>query len=56
MPRSLAAAARPALAGWLMTVSAFAWPLLIGGALKIAYDLILLAMFRRVRPPEEAGR
>ena len=56
VPRSLAAAASPALAGWLMTVSAFAWPLLIGGALKIAYDLILLAMFRRVRPPEEAGR
>jgi MFS family permease len=56
VPRSLAAAASPVLAGWLMTVSAFAWPLLIGGALKIAYDLALLAMFRRVRPPEEAAR
>jgi MFS family permease len=53
VPRSLAAAASPVLAGWLMSVSAFAWPLLIGGALKIAYDLLLLAMFRRIKPPEE---
>jgi len=25
----------------------------IGGGLKIVYDLLLLAMFRNVRPPEE---
>jgi MFS family permease len=56
VPRSLAASLSPALAGWMMAAGAFAWPLLIGGALKIAYDLALLAMFRRVRPPEEAGR
>jgi MFS family permease len=54
VPRSLAAAASPVLAGWLMSVSAFAWPLLIGGTLKIVYDLLLLAMFRRIKPPEEA--
>jgi hypothetical protein len=53
VPRSLASAASPVLAGWLMTISAFAWPLLIGGALKIAYDLLLLLMFRNIRPPEE---
>jgi len=56
VPRSLASAMSPVLAGWLMSVSAFAWPLLIGGALKIVYDLLLLAMFRRIKPPEEAGR
>src|SRR6266404_3241552 len=56
VPRSLASAMSPVLAGWLMTVSAFAWPLLIGGALKIVYDLLLLAMFRRIKPPEEAER
>jgi MFS family permease len=56
VPRSLASAASPVLAGWLMGVSAFAWPLLLGGAIKIVYDLLLLAMFRRVRPPEEVGR
>jgi MFS family permease len=53
VPRSLASAASPSLAGLLYGVSAFAWPLVIGGALKTAYDLMLLAMFRRVRPPEE---
>ncbi len=53
VPRSLAAAASPALAGWLMTVSAFAWPFLIGGGLKIVYDLLLLALFRGVKPIEE---
>jgi MFS family permease len=53
VPRSLASAASPVLAGWLMTVSAFAWPFLIGGALKIVYDLLLLAMFRGVKPREE---
>jgi MFS family permease len=53
VPRSLASAISPMIAGWLMTVSAFAWPLLIGGALKIVYDLLLLAMFRGVKPAEE---
>lgn len=53
VPRSLASAASPFLAGYLLTVSTFGWPLVVAGGLKIAYDLMLLAMFRRVRPPEE---
>lgn len=53
VPRSLAAAASPALAGYLLGLSTFGWPLVIGGALKIVYDLLLLGMFSRVRPPEE---
>ncbi|ESZ11283.1 ABC transporter permease [Mesorhizobium sp. L48C026A00] len=53
VPRSLAAAASPMLAGSLLAVSGFGWPLLIAGALKIVYDILLLAMFRKVRPPEE---
>lgn len=55
VPRSLAAAVSPFLAGWLLGASTFGWPLLIGGATKIAYDLLLLAMFRKVKPPEEDG-
>jgi MFS family permease len=55
VPRSLAAAASPFLAGYLLSLSSFGWPLLVGGATKIVYDLLLLAMFRRVRPPEERG-
>jgi predicted MFS family arabinose efflux permease len=55
VPRSLAAAASPAIAGWLLAMSPFGWPLIVGGTVKIVYDLLLLATFRRVRPPEEAG-
>jgi MFS family permease len=53
VPRSLAAASSPVLAGWLLGLSSFGWPLIVGGALKIVYDLLLLAMFSSVRPPEE---
>ena len=43
VPRSLAAAATPALAGALLDWSRFGWPLVIGGATKAVYDLLLLA-------------
>lgn len=56
VPRSLASAVSPALAGMLLGASSFGWPFLIGGAAKIAYDVLLLAMFRNVKPPEEAAR
>jgi MFS family permease len=56
VPRSLAAATSPAIAGYLLGISAFGWPLIAGGALKIVYDLLLLAMFRKVRPPEEEAQ
>jgi len=54
VPRSLASAIGPMIAGYLFLLSGFGWPLLIGGILKSSYDLALLAMFRHVRPPEEA--
>ena len=53
VPRSLASAASPAIAGWLLSLSTFGWPLVLCGSLKVIYDLLLLNMFRRVRPPEE---
>ena len=53
VPRSLAAAVSPAFAGYLLTLTSFGWPLVICGALKIVYDLTLLAMFQKVKPPEE---
>ena len=57
VPRSLAAAASPALAGAMLAASGFGWPLVLAGGLKAGYDLLLLVMFRNVRPPEEtAGR
>jgi len=53
VPRSLAASASPFLAGYMLGITAFGWPLVAAGVLKIAYDLALLVMFRRIRPPEE---
>ncbi|SCB59144.1 Predicted arabinose efflux permease, MFS family [Rhizobium aethiopicum] len=53
VPRSLAAAASPALAGALFAASYRAWPLLICASMKITYDLLLLWQFRHLRPPEE---
>lgn len=53
VPRSLASAVSPAFAGYLLTLSSFGWPLVVCGALKIVYDLALLGMFRKVKPPEE---
>ena len=47
VPRSLASASSPLLAGYLLGLSAFGWPLVLAGALKIAYDLLFLALFRR---------
>ncbi|WP_372783532.1 MFS transporter [Phenylobacterium sp.] len=53
VPRSLASAFSPALSGLLFSLSPFAWPLVIGGSLKVTYDLLLLWRFQKVRPPEE---
>jgi MFS family permease len=53
VPRSFAAAISPSFAGYLLTLSPFGWPLVICGALKIVYDLLLLRMFSAVKPPEE---
>jgi len=53
VPRSLAAAASPALAGALFAASYRAWPLVICGVLKITYDVLLLMQFRHHKPPKE---
>ena len=46
VPRSLASALPPLAAGWMLDHSTFGWPLIIGGSLKIVYDLLLLQMAR----------
>jgi MFS family permease len=50
VPRSLASAVSPAIAGQLLSMTAFGWPLVVGGGLKAIYDLILLKMFRDIPP------
>ncbi len=56
VPRSLATALPPIAAGWMLSQTSFGWPLVIGGTLKIIYDLLLLRQFRHVLPPEECSR
>lgn len=53
LARGGAWAVAPGIAGALTQALSFSAPLLIGAALKIGYDLLLLAGFERVVPPEE---
>jgi MFS family permease len=53
VPRSLASAVGPLASGYLLGLSTFGWPLVLAGALKGIYDVLLLAVCTRVRPPEE---
>ncbi|MDS0860240.1 MFS transporter [Burkholderia pseudomultivorans] len=50
VPRSLAAALGPTLAGALLAVGWAGIPLIACGVLKITYDLTLLGAFRHVKP------
>jgi len=50
VPRSLASAAGPSIAGAWFAAGAIAAPLIACGVLKIAYDLALFVAFRRVEP------
>lgn len=53
VPRSLAAAAGPAIAGAIFAAGWQTAPFILCGVLKVAYDLALLRAFRHLRPPEE---
>jgi hypothetical protein len=49
-------AVAPAFAGLLMEDVSLVVPLVVGAAMKVAYDLLLWRAFRNVRPPEERRR
>jgi len=53
LARNLFWALGSSLSGFFMRGVSFGAPLVIGGSLKIAYDILLYRSFRRVRPPEE---
>jgi MFS family permease len=53
VPKTFAWAAGSLISGWLLTLSSFGWPLVIGGVIKGVYDILLLLKFQKVRPPEE---
>ncbi len=56
VPRCLASAATPLLAGVLLTRTTFGWPLVIAGVVKIIYDMLLLVLYRDVAEEEGARR
>jgi predicted MFS family arabinose efflux permease len=56
VPRSLAAAVSPTLAGAMLAASGFGWPLVLAGGLKAVYDLLLLMMFRQCPPAGGDGQ
>jgi MFS family permease len=51
--RNVAQAVTPVVAGTAMQLVGLGVPFLLGGGLKIVYDLLLFAMFRNLRAPEE---
>ena len=51
--RTIAWATSSSFAGALMQNLVFSAPLLLGGSLKIVYDLLLYLGFRHLKPPEE---
>jgi MFS family permease len=53
LSRTGAWAATASIAGGLMQHVAFSAPLLLGGGMKIAYDLLLYRSFVHLKPPEE---
>ena len=55
VPRSLAAAASPTLAGAMLAAGWLSAPLVACGVLKIVYDLALLFAFRRQPPPVDSA-
>src|SRR5947209_6060975 len=53
LTRNISWAAASSVAGVFMQKVAFSAPLLLGGGLKIIYDLLLYRSFRHIAPPEE---
>ena len=52
--RNITQAVSPSVAGYLLQFVSFSFPFFLGGGLKITYDLLLYASFKRIMPPEEA--
>jgi MFS family permease len=53
LSRTMAQAVSPALTGWIMQSVALGAPFVLGGGLKIVYDVLLYLTFRHVKLTEE---
>ena len=54
LARTLAQAISPAVTGWVMQAIALSAPFVLGGGVKIVYDLLLYATFKDVKLRDEA--
>jgi predicted MFS family arabinose efflux permease len=55
VPRALAAAGAPIIAGWMLAASPFGWAVVVGGGLKAGYDVLLLLVGRRLARQRDLG-
>ncbi|QQS14886.1 MAG: MFS transporter [Rhodospirillales bacterium] len=55
VPRALASAGAPIVAGWLLAASPFGWFAVVGGGLKAVYDILLLLVGRRLMRGRDDG-
>jgi MFS family permease len=53
VPRGVASSISPAISGFMLAGAFTGLPFVICGSLKIVYDLALLGLFRKIKPPEE---
>ena len=54
--RTVAQSMSPPISTQLMTVGAYTFPFVLGGGIKIAYDIAIYLNFRKIKPPEEARK
>lgn len=53
LARNVARVGTPSLAGYLLQAASLSAPFLVGGGVKLAYNVALFVMFRKIKPPEE---
>jgi hypothetical protein len=54
--RTVASSISPSIAGYAMQAVWIGTPLVAGGLFKLAYDFMIYASFRKIKPPEEKQR
>ncbi len=56
LARAITQAVSPALTGWIMQTVALSAPFVLGGTLKMIYDVLIYVTFRDVTMPQEPAR
>ncbi|MEJ2251870.1 MAG: hypothetical protein P8Y97_19705 [Candidatus Lokiarchaeota archaeon] len=51
--RTVSSSISPPIATSLIEIGNFAFPFILGGGIKIVYDIAVYFAFRKIKPPEE---